>query len=334
MMRQRLLTLGLTALIVALAAVGLLHGSVSIPAEAVWGALTGSGDNEAWRYIIVHGRLPGVITALLSGAALAVSGLLLQTAFRNPLAAPDILGVTGGSALCVALLTLAPGLAQAYGIGVFRLSTVVAAFMGAMVVTAVLWTCNRLLSSHVALIIIGIMVSYLTSSAITLLNAFATKEGLRSFVVWGMGDFGGVATEELLPYAAVITAGIVAAFLLVKPLNALLMGTLYAESMGINVRRTLGMLLVITGLLTAVVTAFCGPVAFISLAVPHVARILCHTAEHRRLMPVTVLTGAALALLCHILTSLPSDGTLLPLNAITPIFGAPVIIYVVIAGRR
>lgn len=306
----------------------LARGSVDIPFRDVADALLGREANASWHFIVLETRLPQAVTALLAGGALAVSGLMLQTAFRNPLAAPDIFGITGGASLAVALVTLAPGLVVGGTVG--YLSSVTAAFVGAVSVTALIWLCSSLVRSSVVLVIIGIMVGYLCSSVITLLNLTATEEGVRSFVVWGMGDFGSVSLDAMPLFATLTLSGTLATLLLLKPLNALLLGPQYAESLGINVRRTRNVLMLLTGLLTAVVTSFCGPIAFIALAVPHMARLWLSTSDHRQLLPVTILLGAAVALLCNVLTTLPADGEVLPLNAITPLVGAPVIIYVIL----
>ncbi len=319
----------LLLLIVLLFGLSLLHGSVNIPLRGVCDVLAGRQvERESWRFIIMESRLPQALTALLAGGALAVSGLLLQTAFRNPLAAPDIFGVTSGASLAVALLTLAPAAWLAGSLS--YVSSVAAAFVGAIAVTALIWTLGRMVRSHVVLIILGIMIGYLTSSAITLLNFFATEEGVKSFAVWGMGNFGNVSMDQIPLFAIVTLITTLGTLLLMKPLNALLMGENYAANLGIRVRSVRNILLVVTGLLTAVVTAFCGPVAFISLAVPHIARLLLQTNNHRQLLPLTILTGSAVALLCNVLTTLPGDSGILPLNAVTPLIGAPVIIYVIL----
>lgn len=307
----------------------LVHGSAEIPLSDIVNILSGKGAaDSSWSFIVLETRLPRAITALLAGGALAVSGLLLQTAFRNPLAAPDIFGITSGSSLAVALLTLAPGMVLTGMVG--YLSSVAAAFIGAVAVTALIWLCSKMVRSSVVLIIIGILVGYLCSSVITLLNFTATEEGLRSFVFWGMGDFGNVSMEALPVFGGLTVSGTLATLLLVKPLNALLLGPRYAESMGINVRRTRNVLMLLTGLLTAVVTAFCGPIAFIALAVPHMARLWLRTADHHWLIPATICIGGVVALLCNVLTTLPDNGAVLPLNAITPLIGAPMIIYVIL----
>lgn len=329
MMRTRAVYFLLFVATVVLGGMGLVHGSVEIPLCETWSILCG-GDvqKESWKFIIMESRLPQMLTALLSGGALSVSGLLLQTAFRNPLAAPDIFGVTSGASLAVALLTLAPALITSVTLS--YISSVAAAFVGAIAVTALIWTLGKMVRNNVVLIIIGIMIGYLASSAITLLNFFATEEGVKNFAVWGMGNFGNVSMGQMPFFATVTLLSTAVTLLLMKPLNALLMGERYAENLGINVHRVRNILLVVTGLLTAVVTAFCGPIAFIALAVPHIARLLLHTSDHRHLLPVTILTGCVVALLCNVLTTLPGESGILPLNAVTPIIGAPVIIYIII----
>lgn len=320
----------LVAICLLLFLASLFHGSVDIPARDVISTLRGEGTDTA-RYIVVLSRLPQAVTALLAGGALAASGLLLQTAFRNPLAAPDIFGVTSGASLAVALLTLAPGLVVTGIVGF--LSSVTAAFIGALAVTALIWFLSKKVRSSVMLIIIGMMVGYLCSSIITLLNSMATDEGVHNFVVWGMGDFSSVGMEDMWLFVPLTVLATLSTLLLVKPLNALLLGPRYAESMGVNVRKTRNALLLLTGILTAVVTAFCGPIAFIALAVPHIARLFMGTTDHRMLLPTTIIMGSTIALLCNVITTLPPNGTVLPLNAVTSLIGAPVIVYVLLKRK-
>ena len=325
MRKYILLVIAVTVLFV----LSLIHGSVAIPLRDIWAVFTGGKPQmESCRYIIFDSRLPQALTALLAGGAPSVSGLLLQTAFRNPLAAPDIFGITSGASLAVALLTLAPAFAVGTILG--YLSLVVAAFVGAIAVTAIIVMFSRWVRSSVILIIIGIMTGYLCSSVITLLNFYATEEGVKSFAVWGMGNFNNVSMGQMPLFALITFMAVFSAFLLAKPLNAMLLGPYYAENLGFNVRRIRNLILVVTGLLTAVVTAFCGPVSFLSLAVPHIARLILRTQNHRQLLPVTTLTGCAIALLCNVLTSIPGENGILPLNAVTPLVGAPVIIYVLL----
>ena len=326
----------LCALIVVLFALNLLTGSVDIPMRDVLSILFSSAEhNEIWRYIILETRLPQAITATLCGSALAVSGLLLQTAFRNPLAGPSIFGISSGASLGVALVMLAMG--GSVTAGLFSVSGFVAillaAFIGAMLVTAVIFIFSTLVRNSVMLLIIGVMVGYLSSSAITLLNFFATEEGVRSYMIWGMGNFGSVSMAHIPVFAVVTILGLLGAVLLIKPLNALLLGEQYAENLGVNIRRTRNLLLVVTGLLTAITTAYCGPIAFIGLAVPHIARLLLGTENHRLLLPSTILCGAVVALLCNFICYLPGESGIIPLNAVTPLVGAPVLIYVITQRR-
>ena len=327
----------LSLAVLVLFAANLWIGSVRIPAGAVWDVLCGvTVERESWRFIVWESRVPQALTALLCGAALAVSGLMLQTVFANPLAGPSILGIDTGASLGVALVMLFGG--GSLSAGAFTLSGFVAvlagAFLGAAAVMGALLFFSSFTRSNLMLLIIGIMLGYLASSLIALLNFFSTAEGVHSYLVWGLGNFGGVSAEQLPFFVGAVLAGLALAVVLVKPLNALLLGTRYAENLGVNVRRARNLLLLATGLLTAVTTAFCGPVAFIGLAVPHVARLLLGTSNHNALLPATLLLGSVVALACNLLSVLPGDSGILPLNAITPVLGAPVIIYVIINQRK
>ena len=335
-MQHRLFFLLMSLLMVVLAATNLMVGSVRIPASDVFAILFGDDSAKpSWQYIVIQARLPQMIAAILCGAALAVSGLMLQTAFKNPLAGPSIFGISNGAGLGVALVMLLMG--GQLQTGVFSatgfMAILLVAFFGAMIVTAIIFFFSTIVRNHVMLLIIGIMIGYLASSAISLLNFFATEEGVKSFMVWGMGNFGGVSMRQLPVFAVVTILGLMLALMLSKPLNALLLGERYAENLGINTRRTRNILLLATGLLTAITTAFCGPIAFIGLAVPHIARLLLRTDNHRLLMPATMITGAVVALLCNALCYLPGEHGIIPLNAITPLVGAPVIIYVILRRR-
>lgn len=327
----------LSVLILLLMAANLQAGSVDIPAAEVWHILFGQpAGNGAWTFIVWEGRLPLCMTALLCGAALASSGLMLQTAFGNPLADPSILGISSGASLGVALVMLAGGGTVAAGAFSFSgfFAAVSGALAGALLVMGIILGLSAVIRSNVMLLIAGIMIGYVVSSAISLLNFFATAEGVHSYMIWGMGNFGGVSLAQLPWFAGMVVAGLLSSVSLVKPLNALLLGERYAENLGVNVRRVRGLLLLATGWLTAVVTAFCGPVAFIGLAVPHVARLLLGTSNHNSLLPVTMLCGAAVALLCNLICLLPGEWGMIPLNAVTPVLGAPVIVYVIVRQRR
>lgn len=327
---------GLVVATIALFAMNILVGPSHIPVGDIVSILLGkSGENETWAYIIVQSRLPQAITATLGGAALAVSGLMLQTAFKNPLADPSIFGISGGAGLGVAIVMLLMGggvTAGALSFGGFA-AIFAGAFAGAMLVTAIIFLFSYLVRSNVLLLIIGIMIGYVSSSAVSLLNFFATEQGVKSYLVWGLGNFGGVSMSSMPLFAGVTIICIAVSISLVKPLNALLLGERYAENLGVDILRTRNTLLVVTGLLTAIITAFCGPVAFIGLAVPHMARLLLSTDNHRQLLPATILMGAVVALACNGICTLPGDSGVIPLNAVTPLIGAPVIIYVIIRKR-
>ena len=337
MNRGVLYCIGLCLVIVVLFASNLLLGSVSIPAEDVMRILLGDTNEKAsWRFIILESRLPQAITAMFCGASLAVSGLMLQTVFRNPLAGPSVFGINSGAGLGVALVMLFLGGGLSVGSLQFSgfAAVLIAAFFGALTVMAVIFFFSTLVRSHVMLLIIGIMIGYISNSAISLLNFFATDEGVKSYMVWGLGSFGGVSMANMPVFVGVSLFGLLGAMLLIKPLNALLLGDRYAENLGVNIVAVRNWLLVVTGLLTAVTTAFCGPVAFIGLAVPHMARLLLTTDNHRQLLPATMLCGAVVALVCNLLCFLPGDGGVIPLNAVTPLIGAPVIIYVILINHE
>ena len=335
-MQKKTFFLTMTLLLLVLFALSLFVGAVRIPTRDVASILLGhEAARPSWGYIVLKSRLPQAITAMLCGASLAVSGLMLQTAFRNPLAGPSIFGINSGASLGVALVMLLMG--GSISAGAFSLTgfvaVLVAAFVGAMLVMAIILLFSTVVRNPVMLLIIGIMIGYLANSAISLLNFFATEQGVQSYMIWGLGNFGGVTMEQMPAFASISMAALGLSLLLIKPLNALLLGEQYAENLGINLRRVRNYLLFLTGLLTAITTAFCGPVAFIGLAVPHIARMLLTTDNHRVLMPATLLTGAVIALLCNIVCVLPGDAGVIPLNAVTPLIGAPVIIYVVTRKR-
>lgn len=325
-------------LLIVLFFVSLIVGAVDVPVGDVFrilgsaiGMTSTSEGLGVSSYIVLNSRLPQAVTAMFCGASLAVSGLMLQTAFRNPLAGPSIFGINSGASLGVALVMLLLG--GSITAGSFTLSgfaaILFAAFVGAMLVMALILFFSTLVKNNVMLLIIGIMIGYLATSAISLLNFFATDAGVQSYMVWGLGNFGGVTINQLPVFVIVSILGLLASVALIKPLNALLLGEQYAENLGINTRRVRFYLLLVTGILTAITTAFCGPVAFIGLAVPHIARMVIGTENHRQLLPSTILMGGIVALVCNIISVLPGDAGIIPLNAVTPLIGAPVIIYVI-----
>ena len=328
----------LTVLMLVLFVLNLVKGSIDIPVADVVRIIMGDdeGVKPSWQYIVMESRLPQALTAMLCGAALAVSGLMLQTAFRNPLAGPSIFGINSGAGLGVALVMLLLG--GSLSVGSLQLSgfvaVLLAAFIGAMAVMALIFFFSTIVRNNVMLLIIGIMIGYISNSAISLLNFFATDEGVKSYMVWGMGSFSGVSLSHMPVFAGITALGLLGSLLLMKSLNALTLGDRYAENLGVNILRVRNWLLFVTGVLTAITTAFCGPVAFIGLAVPHIARLLLTTDNHRWLMPATMLCGAVVALLCNVICVLPGESGVIPLNAVTPIIGAPVIIYVILRERR
>jgi len=316
----------------------LVYGSVSIPIGQVFDILMGKTiERPAWQNIILNARLPQAVTALLAGASLATSGLLMQTLFKNPLAGPSILGISDGANLGVAIVMLYLGgsLKQLTGWTVSGyLAVVLAAFVGACLVLLLIIYFSSKVKNNVMLLIIGIMIGYLVSSVISILNYYAAADKVHSFVMWGLGNFSGVSRDQLPFFALLSFTGLFLAALLIKPLNALLLGDLYAANLGVKIKRTRVFILLCTGLLTATTTAFCGPIAFIGLAVPHIARLLLGSSNHKMLVPVTMLAGSSVALLCNMMMVVPGSNVILPLNAVTPIIGAPVIIYVIINRKN
>ncbi len=326
--------LALSLALLALCIASLLCGSVPVPkAEAVDILLHGARpEQRAWGYIIWEMRVPQTITALLTGASLATAGLLLQTIFRNPLAGPSILGIDSGANLGVAIVMLLLGGTMTLGgmsLGGYLL-VILAAVCGAGLVMMALISFSMRVRSHVMLLITGVMISYMTSSVISLLNYSATAQGVQAYTVWGMGNFSSVSTERLPLFATLSLLWLALAVLHIKPLNALLLGDQYATNLGYSIRPLRTRLLLITGLQTATTTAFCGPIAFLGLAVPHLARLITGTSNHRLLLPTSLLMGACLALICSLLSNAPSNGSIIPINVITPCIGAPVVLWIIL----
>ncbi|MDE6028393.1 MAG: iron ABC transporter permease [Muribaculaceae bacterium] len=325
----------LIILAAALFLLNLFTGSVSIPAGEVLDILFhGDIDSGPMEFIILGSRVPQAVTALLAGAALTVAGLLLQTAFRNPLAGPSILGITSGAGLGVALVMLLLGGTVSFAgftAGGY-VAVLIGALAGSLAVMALLLLFSMWLKSDLMLLIAGIMTGYLTSSVVTLLNYLSSAEGIQSFTMWGMGTFGSVSRQQLPLFSIAIGIGLFISILLVKPLNIILLGENYARNLGISMQWIRNMLLVATGVLTSVVTAFCGPIGFIGLAVPHISRMIFRTSDHRVMIPGSILTGGVTGLLCNLLCIMP-ENIILPLNGVTPLIGVPVILYVIFKKR-
>lgn len=325
--------------LVLLLMLNLMVGSVDIPLPHILGNLFGSGvADPTTSAILFKFRLPQAITALVAGAGLSVAGLMMQSLFRNPLADPSILGISSGASLGVALLILGAGAGSGTAFltsgPLGDLTVTAAALAGAIAVLLVVIVFSRTIQSHANLLILGIMVGYITFSAVGILKYYSPREALQRFVIWGLGSFGDVSPSRLGLFAGLTLAGLAASLLMSKSLNLMLLGERYAENLGLNIRRTRLYIILISGFLTAVITAYCGPVAFLGLAVPHLTRNFLQTASHHLLLPATALFGGVLALLCNLVARLPIfDGTL-PISAVTALVGAPVVIWLIFKGDQ
>ncbi len=332
-----LTSIGIVAVGFMLFVLNLRYGSVPIPWNEFWIALF-RGDTSTYQAIILDYRLPQAITALLAGIGLSVSGLLMQTLFRNPLADPSLLGISSGASLGVALVVLVAG--SFGGIAVSTLSlwstfgVTIAAFLGAFAVLLLILALSSRLRSMVSLVLVGIMIAYIAGSVTDILKFFSQKEGLHSFVIWGLGSFSNVSKAQLPFFAIAVAVGSIGSFLLFKTLNLLLLGERYAENLGVNIRRSSMLIILASGFLTALITAFCGPIAFLGLAVPHIARFLFKSSDHKLLIPATAFIGMDLALFCNLIARLPSFEGNLPINSVTALIGAPIVLWVIFHRQR
>ena len=325
--------------IVVLVVINLLLGTVRIPVGEVCSILMGAGsDSEIWTNIVISSRLPQVLTAIVAGAGLAVSGLQMQTVFRNPLAGPSVLGISNGSALGVAFVVLLSG--KIGGVALSRLGYLgdaamsVAAIVGALAVMLLIVWISQKVKGNVTLLIIGVMIGYLANAIIGVLKFLSPEEDVKSFVVWGLGSFSRVSGDEMVLFVVLMCILLPISFLLVKPMNMLLLGERYAANLGLDVQRARMLIIICSGVLVAIVTAYCGPIMFIGLAVPHLARALFRTSDHRVLLPATALCGAALALVCNFIARMPGFEGALPVNSVTALVGAPVIASVLFRRRQ
>lgn len=336
-MRNRSTWLLLLMSIITLLAVisNLFFGAIIVPPKDVWAAIIGAECDDAIRYIIMEGRLPSAITALLGGAGLAASGLMLQTAFRNPLAGPSILGITSGASLGVALVVLTTGGLFTFGAESLsdNFAVTTGALLGSFAVMGLLIALSARVRGNLTLLIAGMMTGYLASSLVTLLSSLSTAQGIQNYVMWGMGTFTDVPMSRMPLFASLTIGALFLSMLLAKPLNLLLLGDNYAANLGVNVKSVRNLLLLATGILSAIVTAYCGPISFIGLAMPHIARMIFRTDDHLVLMPATMLCGSLLALVCNVISVLP-EGNIIPVNALTPIAGVPVVLYVILKKNK
>ena len=329
--RNTILFLLMSLLVVALLAIDMMVGSVGISAGEVWAAITGGECDPIKAKIIIDVRLMKAIVAILAGAALAVSGLQMQTLFRNPLAGPYVLGVSSGASLGVALFILgAPLLGVASSSLLSSLGVAGAAWIGSALVLALVGAVSQRIKDIMVILILGMMIGSAVSAVVQILQYMSHEEALKSFVVWTMGSLRDVTTSQLWLVAPAIIAGLVLSVAVIKPMNLMLLGEAYARTMGLNIRRTRSLILLSTTLLAGTVTAFCGPVGFIGLAIPHLARIIFQEADHRVLLPATALSGAISLLLCDIVSKLLT----LPVNTVTALLGIPIVVWVVVRNKN
>ena len=325
----------LSVLLLVLFLVNISLGSVHIPFEDVLKIISGvSPTKESWQTIILNFRLPKAITAILVGSGLSICGLLMQTLFRNPLAGPFVLGISSGASLGVAILILGSSLFGFSFLATSNWSLAIAASLGSfLVLSAVIIAANRV-KNTMSILIIGLMFGSLTSAVISVLAYFSEAEQIQQYLFWSFGSLGNLSWSELTVFVVLYCLGILGTLSVIKPLNSFLLGENYAKSLGINVKKNRNIILLITSLLTGVITAFSGPIAFIGLAVPHIARILFSTSNHKILLPSVAVIGAIVLLICDTIAQLPSSDFTLPINAITSIFGAPIVIWLLIRKKK
>lgn len=317
----------------------LVLGSVSIPLRAVWNILWGTGNESViWQNIIWKSRVPQALTALVAGAGLSVSGLQMQTVFRNPLAGPSVLGISSGASMGVAFVVLLSG--SLGGVALSKLgfmgeiALTIAAIAGSLSIMALIVFVSQKVRGNVTLLIIGVMIGYIANAMIGVLKFFSVEEDIRAYVIWGLGSFARVSGDQMTLFICIMVVLLPLSFLLVKTLNLLLLGDAYARNLGLNIKRARLLVITCSGVLVAIVTAYCGPIIFLGLAVPHLCRGMFRTSDHRILMPASLLAGASLALVCNLIARMPGFEGALPVNSVTALVGAPVVMSVLFNKRR
>ena len=317
----------------------LVLGSVSIPLRAVWNILWGTGNESViWQNIIWKSRVPQALTALVAGAGLSVSGLQMQTVFRNPLAGPSVLGISSGASMGVAFVVLLSG--SLGGVALSKLgfmgeiALTIAAIVGSLSIMALIVFVSQKVRGNVTLLIIGVMIGYIANAVIGVLKFFSVEEEIRAYVIWGLGSFARVSGDQMTLFICIMVVLLPLSFLLVKTLNLLLLGDAYARNLGLNIKRARLLVITCSGVLVAIVTAYCGPIIFLGLAVPHLCRGMFRTSDHRILMPASLLAGASLALVCNLIARMPGFEGALPVNSVTALVGAPVVMSVLFNKRR
>lgn len=317
----------------------LVLGSVSIPFRSVWKILWGAGDESViWQNIIWKSRVPQALTALVAGAGLSVSGLQMQTVFRNPLAGPSVLGISSGASMGVAFVVLLSG--SLGGVALSKLgfmgeiALTIAAIAGSLSIMALIVFVSQKVRGNVTLLIIGVMIGYVANAVIGVLKFFSVEEDIRAYVIWGLGSFARVSGDQMTLFICIMLVLLPLSFLLIKTLNLLLLGDAYARNLGLNIKRARLLVITCSGVLVAIVTAYCGPIVFLGLAVPHLCRGMFRTSDHRVLMPASLLVGASLALVCNLIARMPGFEGALPVNSVTALVGAPVVMSVLFNKRR
>ena len=317
----------------------LLLGSVDIPAKSIVRILLGSeSESPIWQNIVMKSRVPQALTAIMAGAGLAVSGLLMQTVFRNPLAGPSVLGISSGASLGVAFVVLLSG--SIGGIALSKLGVIgevtitLSAVVGSLLVMALIAFVSQKVKGNVTLLIMGVMIGYIANAIIGVLKFFSAEEDIRAYVIWGLGSFARVSGGQTTVFIVLMLCLLPTAFFLLKTLNLLLLGDAYAKNLGLNIKRARLLVISCAGVLVAVVTAYCGPIVFLGLAVPHLCRGIFHTSNHAVLIPASLLAGASLALLCNLIARMPGFEGALPVNSVTALVGAPVVMWVLFNKRK
>lgn len=317
----------------------LVLGSVSIPLRSVWNILWGTGDESVIQQnIIWKSRVPQALTALVAGAGLSVSGLQMQTVFRNPLAGPSVLGISSGASMGVAFVVLLSG--SLGGVTLSKLgfmgeiALTIAAVAGSLSIMALIVFVSQKVRGNVTLLIIGVMIGYIANAVIGVLKFFSVEEDIRAYVIWGLGSFARVSGDQMTLFIGIMLVLLPLSFLLIKTLNLLLLGDAYARNLGLNIKRARLLVITCSGVLVAIVTAYCGPIVFLGLAVPHLCRGMFRTSDHRILMPASLLVGASLALVCNLIARMPGFEGALPVNSVTALVGAPVVMSVLFNKRR
>jgi len=327
----------LILILIVVALINISLGSVYIPLKDIIASLfNGEVEKESWKSIIIHYRLPKAFTAIIVGSGLSISGLLMQTLFRNPLAGPFVLGISSGASLGVAILILGASFlgANITSYAFTNWGLAIAASLGSFLVLSAVMLAALKVRNTMSILIIGLMFGSLTSAIISILAYFSSASELQQYMFWSFGSLGNLSWKEITALFSVFIVGIILVTFIIKPLNSLLLGENYAKSMGVNVKQTRNITLIATSLLTGVITAFSGPIAFIGLAVPHLTKLLFNTSNHKTLLPAVAISGAIIMLICDSIAQLPNSEYTLPINAITSLFGAPIIIWLLVRKRK